>query len=142
MRGCRPVISGARRQIEGCAQQCGSWSSEGGGFYARLVERTRSTGTMRAQLDKAAQAASAATAKFRRFLQTGLLPLAPERAAVGRERYARASRSSLGSAVDLDEAYAWGWAEVRRLEAEMAAGWRGWRTGPHGRAHARIRCRR
>jgi uncharacterized protein (DUF885 family) len=109
----------ARRQIEGCAKQCGSWSS-GGGFYARLVERTRSTGLMRAQLDKAAQAASVATAEFRRFLQTDLLPLAPERDAVGRERYARASRSSLGSAVDLDEAYAWGWAEVRRLEAEMA----------------------
>jgi uncharacterized protein (DUF885 family) len=27
--------------------------------------------------------------------------------------------SFLGAAIDLDEAYAWGWAEVRRLEAEM-----------------------
>jgi len=96
----------ARRQVEGCAQQCASWSS-GGGFYAGLVERTRATGALRAQLDKAAQDASAATAEFGRFLRTDLLPLAPERDAVGRERYDRASRSSLGAAVDLDEAYAW-----------------------------------
>jgi uncharacterized protein (DUF885 family) len=110
----------ARRQVEGCAQQCASWSSDADGFYAGLVERTRATGTLRAQLDKAAHAASAATAEFGRFLQTDLLPLAPERDAVGRERYNRAARSFLGAAVDLDDAYAWGWDEVRRLEAEMA----------------------
>jgi uncharacterized protein (DUF885 family) len=110
----------ARRQIEACAKQCSSWLSAGGGFYAGLVERTQATGTLRAQLDKAAQAASAATAELGSFLLTDLLPLAPERDAVGRERYALASRSFLGAAIDLDEAYAWGWAEVRRLETEMA----------------------
>jgi uncharacterized protein (DUF885 family) len=110
----------ARRQIEGCAQQCDSWSSDGGGFYAGLVERTRAAGTLRGQLDKAAEAASAATAEFGEFLLTELLPLAPERDAVGRERYELALRSFLGAVVDLPEAYAWGWAEVRRLEAEMA----------------------
>jgi uncharacterized protein (DUF885 family) len=110
----------ARRQIEGCAQQCASWSSDGGGFYAGLVERTRATGTLRAQMDKAAEAAGAATAEFGEFLLTDLLPLAPERDAVGRERYELALRSFLGAAVDLHEAYAWGWEEVRRLEAEMA----------------------
>ncbi|MGH3301895.1 MAG: DUF885 domain-containing protein [Streptosporangiaceae bacterium] len=110
----------ARRQIEACAKQCASWSAADGGFYAGLVERTRATGTLRAQLDTAAQAASAATDELGRFLRADLLPLAPEREAVGRERYALASRSFLGAAIDLDEAYAWGWAEVRRIEAEMA----------------------
>jgi len=110
----------ARRQVEGCAQQCASWSSDAGGFYPGLVERTQATGTLRAQLDKAAQAASAATAEFGRFLQADLLPLAPERDAVGRERYNRAARSFLGATVNLDDAYAWGWDEVWRLEAEMA----------------------
>jgi uncharacterized protein (DUF885 family) len=110
----------AGRQVEGCAQQCASWSSKGGGFYAGLVERTGATGTLRAELDKASQAACAATAEFGEFLRADLLPLSPARDAVGRERYDRAARSFLGAALDLDEAYAWGWAEVRRLETEMA----------------------
>ena len=109
----------ARRQIEGCAQQCANWSSDGGGFYAGLAGRTQATGTLRTRLDRAAQAATGATADFGRFLLTELLPLAPERDAVGRERYALASRSFLGAAIDLDEAYTWGWAEVRRFEAEL-----------------------
>ena len=45
--------------------------------------------------------------------------MAPERDAVGRDRYALASRYFLGATIDLDEAYAWGWGEVLRLEAEM-----------------------
>src|SRR5215472_17680144 len=66
------------------------------------------------------RAASAATAELGKFLESELLPLAPDRDAVGRDRYALASRSFLGAAIDLDEAYAWGWDEVMRLEAEMA----------------------
>jgi uncharacterized protein (DUF885 family) len=109
----------ARRQIEACAKQCARWSDPGRSFHAGLVERTQASGMLRAQLDDAARAASAATAELGRFLRTELLPLAPERDAVGRERYVRASRNFLGAAIDLDEAYAWGWTELRRLEAEM-----------------------
>jgi uncharacterized protein (DUF885 family) len=110
----------ARRQVEGCARQCASWASDDGGFYPALARRTRAEGTLRAQLDEAARAAAAATAEFGRFLEDELLPLAPERDAAGRERYALASRGALGAVIDPDEAYEWGWAEVRRLEAEMA----------------------
>jgi uncharacterized protein (DUF885 family) len=110
----------ARRQIEACARQCAGWSAPGGGFYAGLAERTGATGTLRADLDRAAAAAGAATAELGEFLRSELLPLAPARDAVGRERYALASRAFLGAAIDLDEAYAWGWSEVRRIEAEMA----------------------
>jgi uncharacterized protein (DUF885 family) len=109
----------SRRQVAGCARQCADWSAAGADFYAGLVGRTGATGTIRAELDRAAAAATAATAEFGRFLQTDLLPLAPERDAVGRERYALASRAFLGADIDLDEAYAWGWAEVIRIEAEM-----------------------
>jgi uncharacterized protein (DUF885 family) len=110
----------ARRQVEACARQCADWSAADDGFYAGLVERTQATGMLRADLDKAAEAARAATAELGEFLRTELLPLAPERDAVGRDRYALASRSFLGATVDPDEAYAWGWTEVRRLETEMA----------------------
>jgi len=110
----------ARRQIIECAKQCAQWSAPGTSFYRGLVERTGATGALLGQLTAAADAANAATAELGKFLETELLPLAPERDAVGRDRYALASRSFLGATIDLDEAYAWGWDEVMRLEAEMA----------------------
>jgi uncharacterized protein (DUF885 family) len=109
----------ARRQVIECARQCADWSSPGRTFYAGLVGRTGATGAMLADLTGAAEAATAATAELGRFLETELLPLAPERDAVGRDRYSLASRQFLGATIDLDEAYAWGWGEVLRLEAEM-----------------------
>ncbi len=121
----------ARRQVIACAKQCAEWSAESGastgtgsgpqdaGFYAGLVERTGAQGSLRAELDQAAAAAGAATAEFGSFLETELLPYAPEQDAVGRDRYGLASRYFLGARVDLDDAYAWGWSEVKRLQAEM-----------------------
>jgi uncharacterized protein (DUF885 family) len=109
----------ARRQVAACARQCAEWSMPGSDFYSALVRRTTATGSLRADLEQAAEAARAATAQLGEFLEDELLPLAPERDAVGRDRYARASRSFLGATVDLDEAYAWGWSEVSRIEAEM-----------------------
>ena len=109
----------ARRQVIACAKQCAEWSAPGTGFYYRLAERTGADGAMRADLDRAAQVASAATGALGTFLEEELLPLAPERDAVGRERYSLASRWFLGATVDLDEAYAWGWSEVQRIEDDM-----------------------
>jgi uncharacterized protein (DUF885 family) len=110
----------ARRQVEECAKQCAAWSAAGTGFYSGLVERVGATGAMLADLQRGAEAASAATAELGAFLESELLPLAPGRDAVGRQRYALASRNFLGATIDLDEAYAWGWDEVHRLDAEMA----------------------
>ncbi|HTZ94646.1 MAG TPA: DUF885 domain-containing protein [Streptosporangiaceae bacterium] len=110
----------ARRQVIECAKQCAHWSAPGTSFYRGLVDRTGATGGLLADLTAAADAANAATAELGKFLETELLPLAPQRDAVGRDRYALASRYFLGARVDLDEAYNWGWAEVMRLEAEMA----------------------
>ena len=109
----------ARRQVAACVRQCAEWSAAGGGFYASLAARTGATGTDRDALDAAAEAARAATAGLGRFLAAELLPLAPARDAAGRDRYGLASRYFLGASVDLDEAYAWGWSEVIRIETEM-----------------------
>jgi uncharacterized protein (DUF885 family) len=109
----------ARRQIAGCVRQCAEWSAPETGFYYGLVRRTEAVGSIRAELDEAALAASVATAEFGQFLQAELLPLAPEKDAVGRERWALASRGFLGATIDPQEAYLWGWAEVLRIEAEM-----------------------
>ncbi len=111
-----------RRQVVACAAQCAEWSADGGGFYAGLVGRTGAAGAVRADLDRAAAAATAATAEFGTFLRSELLPLAPRRDAAGRERYELASRFFLGAVIDLGEAYEWGWAEVIRIEREMRRG--------------------
>jgi uncharacterized protein (DUF885 family) len=109
----------ARRQVIACAKQCAEWSSADHGFYTGLVERTGATGAIRADLEKAAVTASAATAEFGHFLESELLPQAPERDAVGRDRYMLASRYFLGATIDPEDAYAWGWAEVQRIEEQM-----------------------
>jgi uncharacterized protein (DUF885 family) len=109
----------ARRQVAACAKQCAEWAADGTDFYGGLVERTGADGALRADLERAAGAAREATAQFGRFLEAELLSHAPEQDAVGRDRYALASRYFLGATVDLDEAYAWGWSEVKRLETEM-----------------------
>ena len=72
-----------------------------------------------AELREGAEAARGAYASLVHFLRDELLAAAPERDAVGRERYSLASREFLGSAVDLEETYAWGVAELDRIIAEQ-----------------------
>ncbi|MEY9909101.1 uncharacterized protein (DUF885 family) [Catenulispora sp. MAP12-49] len=113
----------ARRQVLACAKQAKDWNGEFGGenFWTGLVGRTGAAGAVREDLDRGAAAATAATAEFGRFLIEKLLPSAPAKDAVGRERYQRASREFLGDVIDLEETYHWGLEEVARLRAEMAA---------------------
>jgi uncharacterized protein (DUF885 family) len=108
-----------RRQVVEVAKQCANWSKEGSGVYAGLVSRLDCPDALRTELESAARTAEQATAELGEFLTRELLPLAVEQDAVGRERYARASRSFLGAAVNLDEAYEYGWSEIARLGAEQ-----------------------
>ena len=109
----------AERQVVEVAKQCANWAKPGEGVYAGLVRTLDASGTLKDELDQGAQAAEQATVELGEFLTRELLPLAVAEDAVGRERYARASRDFLGAAVDLDEAYAYGWSEVHRLAAEQ-----------------------
>ncbi|MFD3695250.1 DUF885 domain-containing protein [Streptomyces sp. NPDC058646] len=77
---------------------------------------------LRAELDGAAAAATAAVVGLRDWIRDVYAPAvagAPD--TVGRERYARWSRYFNGTDLDLDEAYAYGWSEYHRLLAEMKA---------------------
>ncbi|WP_351237646.1 DUF885 domain-containing protein [Streptomyces sp. NPDC002133] len=78
--------------------------------------------SLRAELDSAALAAAAAVTGLRDWMGEVYAP-AVESASdtVGRERYARWVRYFNGTDLDLDEAYAYGWAEYRRLLGEMKA---------------------
>lgn len=118
----------ARRQVDRCAEQCDTYSGRTGpgpGFFRGLAESLDPDGVrgpaLGADLRRAAQAADAAYGELGDFLRTDLAPRAPAADAVGRERYALASREFLGATVDLDETYAWGWQEFLTLEAELRA---------------------
>ncbi len=104
----------ARRQVVKVADQCVRW---GESFFTGLV--SAGPDKLRAELDAGAAAASKAYVDLAEFLRTELLPKAPEKDAVGEDTYRLCSRRFLGAALDLREAYEWGWAEFLRLEAEM-----------------------
>ncbi|MYW20587.1 DUF885 family protein [Streptomyces sp. SID486] len=75
---------------------------------------------LRAELDEAARAATRALVELRDWLRDVYAPAiegAPN--VIGRERYARWSRYFNGTDLDLDEAYAYGWAEFHRILGEM-----------------------
>ncbi|MBL0704372.1 DUF885 domain-containing protein [Sinomonas sp. JC656] len=121
----------AARQVHAVIAQCRKYGQEGTGFFAQLAAGAR-LGTahdgdaqlppdVAAALAEGTRAASSAYLRLADFLEDELLPQAPEKDAVGRERYALASRRFLGATVDLEETYAWGVAELDRIIAEQEA---------------------
>ncbi|NUT34695.1 MAG: DUF885 domain-containing protein [Hamadaea sp.] len=105
----------ARRQVELCAQRSAVWAQDAATFAARCGD-----GSARPALDRAAADAAQAYHRFGAFLTADLAPHAPEQEAFGEERYATWVRAFLGGEPDLRELYAWGWAELRDIEAELA----------------------
>lgn len=113
----------AARQVRIVIEQSGRYAAANG-FFAKLAAEARVDGRplpaeLQERLDAGASAARAAYTVFAAFLEKELLPTAPDKDAVGRERYARASRSFLGAQVDLEETYAWGVQELERLISEQ-----------------------
>ncbi|MGW0883316.1 DUF885 domain-containing protein [Streptomyces sp. NPDC002671] len=91
---------------------------QGRGWYEDFV--CAGPDALRAELNAAARTATAATVELRDWLRDVYAPAiegAPN--TVGRERYAVCARYFNGTDLDLDEAYAYGWAEFHRLLGEM-----------------------
>jgi uncharacterized protein (DUF885 family) len=111
----------ARRQIDKCAEQCATFAGSGDtpGFFDGLAASGQRSGALGEALTRGATAAQDAYRELGEFLTGTLRSHAPEKDAVGRERYALASREFLGATVDLDETYAWGWQEFLSIEAEL-----------------------
>ncbi len=113
----------AARQYREVAVQVAGWtgrSGAGGDMLGTMVADC-DVETLKPQLERHAAAANAALDEFGSFLEQEMVPLGSERDAVGRDRYALHSRDSLGATVDLEETYAWGWEELKRLSDDMAA---------------------
>ncbi len=116
-------VSAARQYAE-VATQVRSWTGQegdAGDFFTGLVTPAEAPESLRGQLAEHAAAASAAYADFGRFLIDEMVPRGRAKEAVGRDHYALASRYFLGAAVDLQETYAWGWEELKRLTDDMSA---------------------
>lgn len=115
----------ASRQVGIVIEQTTRYAAEDG-FFAKLAAGAGTADgplpeALQQKLDDGAAAARAAYAEFAAFLQDELLPVAPDKDAVGRERYALASRSFLGAEVDLEETYTWGVGELDRIIAAQEA---------------------
>ena len=110
----------ALRQVTKVADQCDTWSKT---FFTGLVEpAARVDGVaagLRTDLEAGARAAAEAYADLAEFLRAELAPRAPRKDAVGVDAYRLWSRYFTGAALDLQEAYEWGWAEFSAIEAEM-----------------------
>ncbi|HXH77135.1 DUF885 domain-containing protein [Nocardioides sp.] len=110
----------AARQYAEVAEQVRRWTGQtggGGDFFTGLVERLGADDDT--ELLAHAASASRAFASFGLFLSDELEPQGRDKEGVGREHYALASRYFLGAEVDLDETYAWGWTELKRLSDLM-----------------------
>ncbi len=125
--GARRGLVPALRQVEQCARQCELWSGsarqghEPGPepFFAGLAGGIDASGGLRSELDRGAADATEAVARFGRFLRHELAPLAPQRDAVGADRYGLDARTYTGAHLDLAETYAFGWDELARIDPEM-----------------------
>jgi uncharacterized protein (DUF885 family) len=114
----------AARQYAEVASQIRNWTGQEGDtgdLFAGLVAGSGVNGSLRADLEKQATAAASAFADFGMFLEDEMEPRGRSNEACGPERYALASREFLGATVDLEQTYAWGWDELKRLSDDMTA---------------------
>src|SRR5690625_1969074 len=108
------VVS-ARRQLQLGAEQARGYAATFFPAFARGAVGSP------AQRDRVTTAAAAAADGYRETaeLLESLIDRAPEADAVGRDAYQLASRTFLGTEIDLEETYAWGIEELRSLIAEQ-----------------------
>ena len=121
--GLRTGARSAPRQAAAVAEQLTHWlaAADGAGWFAGFVAKA-GVPALEPDLTRAAASAADGVAQLRNWLTETYLPaVADVPDGVGRERYLLGSRAFLGTAVDPEEAYAWGWGELARIEAEMVA---------------------
>jgi uncharacterized protein (DUF885 family) len=115
----------ATAQYEKVADQIRSWTGQKttGDFFTGLVSRAPEAvpASLRAELEASAVKANEAFAEFGRFMASDLVPSGLPKEAVGRDHYQLSSRRYLGAEIDLEETYAWGWEELKRLSDDMEA---------------------
>jgi uncharacterized protein (DUF885 family) len=103
------------RQIGLLAAQAEGWADHD--YFATLDRAPGLSPDLTARADAAAAAMTAALRTLVRFLREDLIPDAPAEDAMGTDVYPTMVASMLGTPVDLEEVYAFGWSELERLVA-------------------------
>ena len=122
--GIQRGVVAQRRQVLAVAAMLEGWAGTPGepGFFSSLAARgARVAGAPTTRLEAAAAGAARALTETAAFLRREYAPVADPRDGVGEERHAIARRRYMGMDVDADDAYAWAFGEVARLDAEMRA---------------------
>lgn len=120
--GSRRGLHAAPRQVETVVGQLAEWLTGDGGSWFHAFVASAPEGAPHPELAAAADTVATAVAELRTWLAQEYLPAAqgtPD--GVGAERYRLGARLATGADLDLEEAYAWGWVEYRRLDAAMCA---------------------
>lgn len=111
----------AKRQVHAAITE-GKVNAGDQSFFGTLPQTARKTGMpveIADQLERAADKAKKAYADMVEYFEKTYMPSAREKDGVGRERYVKQLKMYLGTEIDLDETYAWGWSQVREIGAEM-----------------------
>ncbi|MBT9555480.1 MAG: DUF885 domain-containing protein [Myxococcales bacterium] len=111
----------ARRQVLAAMEQCRAHAGETSFFLSLPGRFGPLSDADTARTSAAVTAARQAFGALADYLESSYLPSATDHDAVGRERYLRAMRRHLGMRGEPEELYAWGVAEVLRIEAQMRA---------------------
>ncbi len=122
--GRRQALVAARRQVEACIRQLEVNCSDSSPFSGLLSEFDAAglgAGALRSRLIAGIDQAQSASGELRAYLHETYLPAAKERDAVGRDRYLRLVEPFLGSSLDPEATYAWGWREIERLWERAAS---------------------
>ncbi len=118
--GVAARLTAAPRQAVASARMLATWAGHHGSapWFDSLA--AQGPPALSTRLGAAARKASAAVGELAEWLAGPYAAAAsttPD--GVGRERYALGVRQFLGSALDIDEAYAWAWEQLGSIEAEM-----------------------
>ena len=109
----------SRRCAVAVAEQCTVWAgSPGHGWFSTFAE-SKGDAPGPERLRAAGRAADAAYGELSDWLRSAYVPAASGTDGVGKDAYQVWARYFLGSDLDVEEAYEWGWDELGRLESEQ-----------------------
>ena len=110
----------SRRLALAVANQCATWGGNGdGGWFSRMAG-SYGDGPLKRRLADLGLHADRVYGELGAWLRDEYAPRASETDGVGDERYRLWARQLLGTVLDTEEAYRWGWSELARIEKEKS----------------------
>jgi uncharacterized protein (DUF885 family) len=106
----------SRRHIVGIAEQAATYAD---GAFVDFVARVAPTSGSDSELRVAALDADDACGELSSWMFVALEPLSNDHDACGAERYVAWSKYWTGATLDFEELYAWGWADLQRINSRM-----------------------